>query len=221
VGRRPRDLRRRPTGAPPDQGEPREPQPGLYLFLGRFSAKVPRLAEPIYVEALVRAPIDAVWDATQLPQHHQRWDLRFTRIEYLPRADGEPQRFLYATRLGLGLEIRGEGESVGDKDALDGSRTSALVFGSNDPRSLIRRGSGYWRYVPTEAGTRFITGYDYETRFGVFGRAFDRLLFRPLIGWATAWSFDRLRLWLETGLTPEASLRRLRPRARRCLRSPP
>ncbi|WP_147944595.1 hypothetical protein [Microbispora sp. CSR-4] len=32
------------------------------------------------------------------------------------------------------------------------------------------------------------------------------LVFRPLIGWATAWSFDRLRLWLETGQTPERSL---------------
>jgi hypothetical protein len=74
--------------------------------------------------------------------------------------------------------------------------------------------------VPTDVGTRFSTGYDYETRFGVVGRAIDGLLFRPLLGWATAWSFDRLRLWLEAGLTPEASLRRLQPRARRCLRSP-
>lgn len=178
------------------------------------------MADPIYVELLVRAPIDAVWDATQLPHHHQRWDLRFSRIEYLPRADGEPQRFLYATRLGLGVEIRGEGESVGDKDAADGSRTSALVFGSADRRSLIRQGSGYWRYVPTDAGTRFITGYDYETRFGSMGRAIDRLVFRPLIGWATAWSFDRLRLWLEAGVSPETSLRQLRPRARRCSRRP-
>jgi uncharacterized membrane protein YphA (DoxX/SURF4 family) len=31
---------------------------------------------------------------------------------------------------------------------------------------------------------------------------FDRLVFRPLMGWATAWSFDRLRLWLEEGLDP-------------------
>ena len=41
VGRRPREYRRRPTGAPSDQVEPREPQPGLYLFLrpvGGFSS---------------------------------------------------------------------------------------------------------------------------------------------------------------------------------------
>jgi hypothetical protein len=32
-------------------------------------------------------------------------------------------------------------------------------------------------------------------------------VFRPLPGWATAWSFDRLRRWLEHGLEPEAALR--------------
>jgi hypothetical protein len=26
-----------------------------------------------------------------------------------------------------------------------------------------------------------------------------------LLGWATAWSFDRLRLWIEKGISPEAS----------------
>jgi uncharacterized membrane protein YphA (DoxX/SURF4 family) len=29
--------------------------------------------------------------------------------------------------------------------------------------------------------------------------------FRPLLGWATAWSFDRLRLWIEHGIRPETS----------------
>ena len=36
---------------------------------------------------------------------------------------------------------------------------------------------------------------------------FDRLMFRPLMGWATAWSFDRLRLWLEEGITPDRAWR--------------
>jgi hypothetical protein len=181
--------------------------------------RLPAVARPIQVETLIRAPLEEVWRVTQQPELHRRWDLRFSRIEYLPRDEGEPQRFLYATRLGFGLELRGEGQSVGDKDARDGSRTSALTFGSDDRRSLIRCGSGYWRYVPVSEGTRFSTGYDYETRFGLPGRALDRLLFRPLLGWATAWSFDRLRLWLEDGVTPEAALRRLLPRAGRCARS--
>ena len=29
--------------------------------------------------------------------------------------------------------------------------------------------------------------------------------FRPIFGWATAWSFDRLRLWLEEAVVPEYS----------------
>jgi hypothetical protein len=33
----------------------------------------------------------------------------------------------------------------------------------------------------------------------------DRILFHPLLGWATAWSFDRLRLWIEHGIPPEVS----------------
>jgi hypothetical protein len=151
--------------------------------------------------------MDALWSATQKPDVHQRWDLRFTEIRYLPRAsDTEPQRFLYATRIGFGMRIAGEGESVGHAER-DGDRTSSLRFWSDDRKSLIRIGSGYWRYAPGPAGVRFITQYDYKTRFGIAGRALD-LVFRPLLGWATAWSFDRLRLWLERGAEPEATLER-------------
>jgi hypothetical protein len=148
---------------------------------------------------------------TQEPDLHQRWDLRFTEIRYLPRPDtAQPQRFLYATRIGLGLKIRGEGESVGSRDGPNQERSSALKFWSDDSKSLIRTGSGYWKYVPSnEDGRtlRFITGYDYEVRFGAPGRAVDRLFFRPLIGWATAWSFDRLRLWIEKDIDPSTSMR--------------
>jgi hypothetical protein len=175
-------------------------------------------APPIYVETRIRAPLEDVWEKTQRPELHERWDLRFSAIDYLPRADGEPQRFRYATRLGFGLRIEGTGESVGDRLGAAG-RTSALTFRSGDSKSLIREGSGYWRYVPTAHGVRFLTRYDYEPRWGIAGRLLDRLLFRRLLGWATAWSFDRLRIWLEDGIPPERS-RRL-ARARRCLRAPP
>jgi uncharacterized membrane protein YphA (DoxX/SURF4 family) len=83
-----------------------------------------------------------------------------------------------------------------------------LKFWSDDPKSLIREGGGYWRYVPTDDGLRFLTGYDYRVRFGALGRLLDRLAFRPLLGWATAWSFDRLRLWIERGIDPAVSLQR-------------
>ena len=177
---------------------------------------------PVYVEIAIRAPFQALWERTQQADEHARWDLRFSRIEYLPRAsEHEPQRFRYTTRIGFGVKIRGEGTFfVRPGDAVDGSRTTALRFWSNDRRSLVRSGSGYWRYVPNERGVTFLTRFDYETRFGRAGALVDRLLFRPFVGWATAWSFDRLRLWLEDGVSPEASRRRLLPRAGRCRRSP-
>jgi hypothetical protein len=165
--------------------------------------------QPIYVEATIRTSLGRLWERTQDPALHQRWDLRFTEIRYLPRPDETlPQRFLYETRLGFGLRIAGEGETVGTREDATGMRTSALKFWSDDPKSLIRTGSGYWQYVPVEGGVRFLTRYDYETRFGLLGRLFDRAVFRPSIGWATAWSFDRLRLWLEEDVDPAASLDR-------------
>jgi hypothetical protein len=162
----------------------------------------------IYVEILVRAPMEALWAHTQTPALHERWDLRFSRIDYLPRSSEiEPQRFRYATRIGFGFEVAGEGESVGERDLANGSRSSALKFWSADPRSIIREGSGYWKYIPTPEGIRFLTWYDYRTRFGATGALFDRLVFRPVIGWATAWSFDRLRLWLEKSMDPAHAVR--------------
>ena len=149
-----------------------------------------------------------LWEATQDPSMHRRWDLRFTDIDYLPRrSESDPQRFRYATRIGFGLRVQGEGESVGTRER-DGERTSALRFWSNSPWSLIRAGSGYWRYVPVGDGVRFLTLYDYDTRHGRVGKLVDGIAFRPLLGWATAWSFDRLRLWLERGVEPELAFER-------------
>ena len=161
----------------------------------------------IYVEILISAPLERVWELTQKPDVHQRWDLRFSRIEYFPKSnESELQRFLYETRIGVGLAIRGTGESVATRIAEDGSATSCLKFASDDRLSLIREGAGYWRYIPTTEGLRFLTWYDYRVRFGAAGRLLDRI-FRPLIGWATAWSFDRMRLWAERDIAPEVSLR--------------
>ena len=164
----------------------------------------------VYVEILVRAPIDVLWSHTQTPALHERWDLRFSTIEYLCNSSDElSQQFRYATRLGFGLEISGYGETLGRRDTSDGSSTSTLKFGSNEPLSLIREGGGYWKYVPTADGTRFLTRYDYQTRFGRAGALFDRVIFCRLIGWATAWSFDRLRLWLEERVDPARAARNM------------
>ena len=176
----------------------------------------------IYVEILIRAPMEVLWAYTQTPALHERWDLRFSRIEYASPNAGEPevQRFRYTTRLALGLEITGEGETIAQRGLPDGSCISSLRFASAHSLSIIREGSGYWKYIPTAEGIRFLTWYDYRTRFGAAGRLFDRIIFRPAIGWATAWSFDRLRLWLEEGAEPEHALRYNLPSASRCLRQP-
>ncbi|ARP74386.1 hypothetical protein LK07_24560 [Streptomyces pluripotens] len=160
----------------------------------------------LYIETHIRADLDGLWAHTQDPARHQRWDLRFTEIAYLPRGEGEPQRFRCATRVLPFLTVSGTGVAAGEEERSDGTRTSALRFSSPHPLSLIAEASGYWRYVPEAHGVRFLTGYDYRPRWGALGAAADRVLFRPLVGWATAWSFDRLRLWLERGITPERAL---------------
>ncbi|MDX2149248.1 MAG: DoxX-like family protein [Bryobacteraceae bacterium] len=157
----------------------------------------------IYVEILIAGPLDAVWERTQDPRLHQQWDLRFSTIRYLPRErEDEPRRFHYSTRIGFGLTIDGAGESTGTRQAEDGGATSALKFWSGSALSLIREGSGYWRYIPVDGGVRFLTWYDYEVRWPLLD-----LVFRPLIHWATAWSFDRLRLWIERGTEPGLAFR--------------
>lgn len=176
----------------------------------------------IYVEAMIAAELDAVWAATQDPRQHVRWDVRFSEITPTGHTDAGAIRFEYARRTPFHT-VHGTGVSLGETDRPDGTRTSALRFGTSDRWSPIRSGRGYWRYEPTPGGVRFITGYDYEPGWGVLDHAV-----RPLLGWATAWSFDRLRIHLEGGPEPErwplASAlrfwRRDRPRAARCLRAP-
>ncbi|MCC5952989.1 MAG: DoxX-like family protein [Acidimicrobiia bacterium] len=153
----------------------------------------------------MRVPMEQLWDATQDPDEHQRWDVRFGSITYLPKMEGEPQRFTYATTVAPGVTVGGTGESLGDRDRPDGTRWSGLRFWAKDRRSIIDAGAGYWRYVPTDDGIRFLTRYDYRPRWGRLGELVDRVVFRPAFGWATAWSFDRLRLWLEEGIPPERS----------------
>ncbi|MBA2281178.1 MAG: hypothetical protein H0W25_08070 [Acidimicrobiia bacterium] len=107
-----------------------------------------RKRRPIYVESRIRTSIDDVWEATQKPDAHQRWDVRFGGITYLPRVDGEPQRFTYATTVAPGVTVSGCGQSLGDRNRPDGTRWSGLKFWASDRRSIIDAGAGYWRYIP-------------------------------------------------------------------------
>ncbi|WP_042145212.1 DoxX-like family protein [Paucisalibacillus sp. EB02] len=160
-------------------------------------------SKPIYVETVIRAEMDKLWKATQEPNLHQKWDLRFSEIKYLPKEEGKPQEFLYRTNIGFGLSVEGWGKSVGSFHAEDDSRTSALHFGTDQKISIIKEGRGYWKYIPTQNNSiQFLTQYNYEPSFGRFGRMIDHVIFRPLMGWATALSFDVLKRWMETGETP-------------------
>jgi hypothetical protein len=178
----------------------------------------------IYVEIEIRSSMDRVWELTQNPAQHPRWDLRFSTITPIAHLAGGGYRFRYERRLPIHT-IVGTGTSLGERSRPDGTRTSALRFTTSDRLSPLGEGRGYWRYLPTASGVRFVTGYDYVP---VWGRLLDRVLLRRLIGWMTAWSFDRLRIWAETGAEPEvwppASVfmfwKTDRPRASRCSRAP-
>ncbi|PYF99011.1 hypothetical protein SAMN05216184_10933 [Georgenia satyanarayanai] len=180
-------------------------------------------ARGIYVETTVCASIDRVWSLTQDPDEHVRWDVRFSRITPTTRTVDGATRFRYTRRVPF-RTVAGDGVSIGETRRPDGSRTSALRFSTSERLSPIRSGRGYWRYVPDGGRVRFVTGYDYVPGWGP---VLDRVA-RPLLGWATAWSFDRLRIWAERGEAPEAwPLRSVlwvwrpeRPRASRCLRAP-
>jgi hypothetical protein len=176
----------------------------------------------IYVETSIDADLDLVWDATQVSSEHVRWDVRFTRITPTGATPGGATTFTYERTVPLRV-VRGTGVSIGEKHGPGGARTSALRFHTADRLSPIAAGRGYWRYLPDGNSTVFITGYDYTPGWG----ALD-VVVRPLLGWATAWSFDRLRIWLETGIPPERWplwsvlwwWRKDRPRAARCRRTP-
>ncbi|MCW3493681.1 SRPBCC family protein [Microbacterium sp. SSM24] len=182
-----------------------------------------RRRRPVFVSIRIHAPVDRVWELTQEPALHARWDARFSRITPTEPLPGGGIRFVYERRIS-GARLSGTGTTIGERDRRDGTRTSALRFDADSRLSPLGRGRGYWRYRPDGDHVVFTTGYDYEPNWG---RSAD-LIVRPLIGWLTAWSFDRLRLWAETGTPPErwplrcalAMWRRDRPHAARCDRRP-
>ncbi|HFK1455891.1 TPA: DoxX-like family protein [Bacillus cereus] len=164
--------------------------------------------KPIYVSAEMNTTMEKLWEYTQEPHIHTEWDARFTEISYLKKQEGEPQKFLYKTKIGFGLEIAGEGESIGEIRKETGERISSLKFWTDNTLSLIQIGRGYWKYTPCKEHIHFETQYDYDTRYGRIGSVIDFYMFRPLLGWATAWSFDALKLWLEKGLHPRLLIRK-------------
>lgn len=163
--------------------------------------------KPLYIEIRIRASMERVWELSQNPQSHPRWDLRFSRIVPMDEDEQRQVSFCYEFLLPLHT-IKGTGTSLGHRHRADGQATSVLKFDTADVLSPIGPGAGYWRYIPTDKGLRFITGYNYEPGMGLVGKAFDSRVIRPALGWATALSFDRLRLWAELDLDPRHSRNR-------------
>src|SRR5699024_1807681 len=146
----------------------------------------------IYVETKIKAPIEEIWEKTQNPALHEQWDIRFSSITYLPKKLAEPQKFIYKRKVIPGLQVAGWGESVGSHEKADGTRSSSLHFGTPQKISPIKEGRGYWQYIPEKETNEvtFLTAYHYEVNYGKIGQIIDRFIFRPLMGWGTALSFD-------------------------------
>src|SRR5699024_3214740 len=141
---------------------------------------------------------------------HEQCDSHFTYITYLQKEIDEPQLFTYTRKLMPGLKISGWGESIGNHEKSDGTKSSSLHFGTPQKISPIKEGRGYWQYIPNEKseGVTFLTAYNYEPNYGEIGNLLDKIIFRPLMGWGTALSFDILRRWLEKEESPASQYMR-------------
>jgi hypothetical protein len=51
-------------------------------------------ARKIVVEAIIPAPVEVVWERSQVPEQHTAWDIRFTHIGYLDETDERGYRLM-------------------------------------------------------------------------------------------------------------------------------
>lgn len=147
---------------------------------------------PLHVSVRLPATTARVWKVTHDHVLHPRWDHRFDRITMHDARITTGTRMTYEKTV-LGMTVRGWGRYELHAPV----KQSTFAFGADDARSLIREGVGVWRYrdVSGETGeptTELSTSYTYEVRWGLFGRLFDRLVFRPLFQRETERSFARL-----------------------------
>lgn len=165
-------------------------------------------ARKIVVEAVIPAPVEVVWERSQVPELHTLWDIRFNHIAYLDQTDERGYQLMdYQTNIALGISIKGYGRYLTNSE----HSHSSFEFDSEDWKSLIRNGRGIWLYRACNAGTLFKTVYDYDVRHGWIGRALDALIFRSLLQLATEWGFETLRQWCSGD---ESTVERRRSRVR-------
>ena len=139
-------------------------------------------ARKIVVEAVIPAPVELVWERSQVPAQHTAWDIRFNHITYLDQTDERGYHLMeYRTNIALGITIQGYGRYLTNTE----HSHSSFEFDSDDWKSIIRNGRGIWLYRECRGGTLFKTVYDYDVRHGWIGRVLDALLFRSLLQLAT------------------------------------
>jgi hypothetical protein len=144
--------------------------------------------KPLHVSVRLKTSVEDLWRVTQDHALHPRWDHRFSRIVMLAPKIEEGTEMIYEKEI-LGVTIKGNGRYKHHRPLVQ----STFEFWSDDPRSLIARGVGLWRYLPGQDGTvELTTSYTYDVRWGSIGRAVDRVFFRPAFQRATERSFARL-----------------------------
>ena len=149
-------------------------------------------ARKIVVEAMIPAPVEVVWERSQVPEQHTAWDIRFNHIGYLDETDERGYHLMdYRTNIALGIAIKGYGRYLTNSE----HSHSSFEFDSEDWKSIIRNGRGIWLYRPCPGGTLFKTVYDYDVRCGWIGSVLDAAIFRSLLQLATEWGFETLRQW--------------------------
>jgi hypothetical protein len=149
-------------------------------------------ARKIVVEAIIPAPVELVWERSQVPELHTAWDIRFNHIAYLDQTDDRGYHLMdYRTNIALGITIQGYGRYLTNSE----HSHSSFEFDSDDWKSIIRNGRGIWLYRACPGGTLFKTVYDYDVRHGWIGRMLDLAIFRSLLQLATEWGFETLRQW--------------------------
>ena len=149
-------------------------------------------ARKIVVEAMIPAPVEVVWERSQVPEQHIAWDIRFNHIGYLDQTDDRGYRGMdYRTNIAVGITVKGYGRYLTNSE----HSHSSFEFDSDDWMSIIRNGRGIWLYRPCPGGTLFKTVYDYDVRHGWIGGVLDALVFRSLLQLATEWGFETLRQW--------------------------
>jgi hypothetical protein len=155
-------------------------------------------ARKIVVDAVVPASVDIVWERTQEPLSHVKWDIRFTAIRYLDDVDARGYHLMdYRTNIAFGIEVAGVGRYLHSTPR----KSSTFEFDSSDWKSIIKDGRGVWLYQDAEGATYFKTVYDYDARYGWLGSLLDWLIFRRLLQLATEWGFETLRRWCAGDLT--------------------